>query len=231
MKKITFKLVLLVILANTTCLCYGQTEKGINGKNSFAPDFLKVMEAKVRMIDSSINSKLLETLTADFERIALAEKKQWLPYYYASLGHIKIGTMMAGGQNKTEIDQRAEKAERLLNSAIELSRESSETWCLKSMIATLRLIADPMSRWQQYGQLSEEAINKAEQLNPNNPRVFVLRGEDKFYTPEEYGGNKKQAKEYLEKAIRLFEIFKPESIIHPNWGKNQTYENLKQIKL
>ena len=70
----------------------------------------------------------------------------------------------------------------------------------------------------------------AKKLNPDNPRAFVLEALDKFYTPEQFGGSKEEAKKLFEQALQKYASFKPESNIHPNWGKNLVDDMLAQMK-
>ena len=62
---------------------------------------------------------------------------------------------------------------------------------------------------------------KSKILNPENPRVFLLEGQDKYYTPEQYGGSKSEAKQLFEEAKKKFESFKPADSIAPTWGMGQ----------
>jgi hypothetical protein len=131
------------------------------------------------------------------------------------------GLMQGQGNYGTATDQLADKAEELITKAEGLTQENSEIFIVKKLIATLRMMPDPQTRWQQYGHLSAEALAKAKQLNPENPRVYLLEGQDKFYTPEQFGGSKTEAKKLFEESKKKYETFKPESEIHPNWGLNQ----------
>ena len=47
--------------------------------------FVKAMEKNIALVDSARTAQDWIDVTAAFERIAEAEKTQWLPYYYASL--------------------------------------------------------------------------------------------------------------------------------------------------
>ena len=47
-------------------------------------------------------------------------------------------------------------------------------------------------------------LEKAKELNPDNPRIYLQRGISKFYTPKMFGGGKKAAAPYFEKAQGLF---------------------------
>ena len=98
------------------------------------------------------------------------------------------------------------------------------------MIATLRLMADPMNRYMTYGPQAAEALEKAKSLNPENPRVYLLQAQDKFYTPEQFGGSKTEARTLFELSAKKYESFKPESDIAPTWGLPQVKYFLSQIK-
>ncbi len=97
------------------------------------------------------------------------------------------------------------------------------------MIASLRLRADPMNRYMQYGPLAEEALAKAKKLNPKNPRIYLLQGQDKMDTPEQFGGSKAEAKKLFQEALNKYENFKPASSIDPAWGKQIVLLLLKQL--
>ncbi len=186
--------------------------------------FVKAMASNVARIDTAKTAQDWVDITAAFERIAEAEKNQWLPYYYVALGNVMSGTMSLGdnmyGNNTDKTDPKADAAEKALNKAISLSKETSETWVIKKMIISLRMLGDVMSRAMTAMPEGAAALETARKLNPDNPRVYLLEGQDKYYTPEQYGGSKDEAKVLFEKAQKLFETFKTESTIHPNWGKS-----------
>jgi hypothetical protein len=194
--------------------------------------YTKAMEQLVPAVDTTRNVDGLNTLANSFQRIADAEKNQWLPYYYAALANVSAAYMMSMGQmgmaDKT--DPLADKAEGLLNKAAELSKDNSEIYCVKKMIASLRLIGDPQNRYMTYGPAAEEALATAKTLNPGNPRVTLLEAQDKLFTPEQFGGSKTEAKQLFEEAIKKYEAFKPETSIHPAWGLQQAKYFLSEIK-
>ena len=199
------------------------------GSFSYAqmPDkFVKAMEAKIALIDSTHTVEGYTDLANAFERIADAEKNQWLAYYYAAYCNASAGTiagaggdMMAAKADKT--DPYADKADKQIKKAAELAKNNSEIFIVKKMIATLRMLGDPMNRYMTYGPEAQAMLEEAKKLNADNPRVYILEGQDKYFTPEQFGGSKEEAKVLFEKAQKLYETFKPETNIHPNWGKSQ----------
>jgi hypothetical protein len=204
--KNTFFLLLTVCFSN---ILFAQSDK-----------YAAAMEKNISMLDSAMQKGNAIELANNFERIGDAEKTQWLAYYYAS-----YCTVMKAftEEDKTKTDAIADKADQLITKAEEiLGKENSETDVVKSMIASAHMMVDPQTRWQQYGQTSSGNIEKAKQLDPTNPRPVFLEGQAKFYTPEAFGGGKAPAKPLFEKALAMFDTFKAETPLHPNWGKAAT---------
>jgi hypothetical protein len=186
------------------------------------------MEALVPAVDTTRSAAGLTELANSFERIANAEKTQWLPYYYAALCLINRANILYAEQKLDQIDPLMDKAEPLLLKAEELEKKNAEIYCLKKMFNTGKMMADPMNRYMIYGTAAATALEIAKSLNPENPRVYLLEGIDKFYTPEEFGGSKTEARELFGEALKKFETFKPASTIHPSWGLNQVQYFLTQ---
>jgi hypothetical protein len=138
----------------------------------------------------------------------------------------------AGGQTglADKTDPLAAKAEELLNKADALNKDNSDIYCVKKMVATLKMMADPMNRYQTEGPAATAALEKAKALDPQNPRIYLLEGQDKFYTPEQFGGSKTEAKALFEESLKKFQTYKPQSSIHPQWGKSQVEYFLSQLK-
>jgi hypothetical protein len=205
------KSILIVLLLATTIFSFSQSEK-----------YQTKMKELVPKMDSMNTADTWTNIANTFDRVGEAEKTQWLPYYYSALSHLMAANMKTMGKQDASItDPAADKAEALLNKAIALTKENSEIWCIKKMIATTRMMGDPMSRYMQYGPLASEALANAKEMDPNNPRVYILEGQDKYYTPEQFGGSKEEAKKLFRKAQELFQTVKPETVLHPNWGANQ----------
>ncbi len=197
--------------------------------------YIPTMEAKVVLLDSTNSADGWKDLANTFERIGDVEKTQWLPYYYASYCNIMAGYNSmpkdgSFGDNSAITDPFADKAETLLNKATEMSKDNAEIYIVWKMIYGLRMMGSPMTRYMTEGPKATEALNKAKELNANIPRIYILEGQDKFFTPEQFGGSKIEAKALFEKAQSMFETFKPESTIAPNWGRQTVAYFLSQLK-
>ena len=186
--------------------------------NAQSDRYFTAMRKGIASIDSAFASvDAMQKAAAQFERIGLAEKNQWLPFYYAGFLQVNVAFQTT---DKSAIDALADKAERLVLMADSIQPNNSELSCLKSMIASARMMVNPMQRWQQYGPVSEKHITDAIQQDPTNPRPHFLKGQGLMYTPEAFGGGCKTAKPELEQAKSKFASFQVASELHPRWGEN-----------
>lgn len=217
MKKTLLSWVLLVSICS---VALGQSEK-----------YTKAMQDRVAAVDTLRNPQALQDLSAAFERIGDAEKTQWLPYYYASLAQVNAAFALGNGNpNPGKTDPMADKAEALLAKAEALAKDNSEIFIVKKMIANLRMMADPMNRYMTYGPQGAQALQTAKALNPENPRTLLLEAEDKYFTPEQFGGSKAEARRLFEEALKKYDSFKPATALDPVWGRPTAQYFLSQIK-
>jgi hypothetical protein len=189
------------------------------GAQAQSAKYHDAMKQNVDQLDTAHSLASILDLGNRFQRIADAEKTQALPYYYAAYCQV-MSTFL--GADKAKADEIADKAEELISKAETLDKPTSETYVIRSMIATAHMMVDPQNRYMQYGAASGEALQKAEQLDATNPRPVYLEGQAKFYTPEAYGGGKTVAKPIFDKALTMFAAFQPASDIAPHWGKGAT---------
>jgi hypothetical protein len=212
MKKVLFALTMLAF----TTQGFSQNDK-----------FVKAMTANITLMDSAKTADDMLAASAAFERIANAEKNQWLPYYYASLCEVFYAFMK---NDMASNDGFANKAEELLNKADALQANNSEISCVKALIATLRMLVNPQQRWQQYGAAIQMNLESAKKQDPGNPRPYYLQGQNLRNTPEQFGGGCSTAKPLLEEAMKKYATFQPASLIYPNWGKARNAQLLDECK-
>lgn len=157
-------------------------------------------------------------------RLSLIAKKfnqEWSAAYYAAWSKILLNYDEPDNNKK---DAYLDEADDLLLQAIDLSDKSnkqvqSEIHALQAMIANARIGVNPEKRWMKYGKPFSEHLDKAKALNEANPRIYFLKGTSLFYTPQAFGGGKKKALEYFEKAAGYFATAQQEDITMPSWGK------------
>lgn len=192
--------------------------------------YTAAMKENLVLMDSAFKNSNVDAIadvSARFARIGDAEKTQWLPHYYAAFCQIMYAFMK---NDPAQNDAFADKADISLTKADALAKNNSEISLLKAMSASLRMIVDPMSRYMEYGPKIQKANADAMKEDPTNPRPYWFSGTSLKNTPEQFGGGCGAAKPQLEKAIQLFETFKPASDLHPTWGKEVTQKDLAECK-
>lgn len=196
--------------------------------NAQSEKYIASMKSNIAAIDTSFkNPADLLGLANKFERIATAEKNQWLAYYYAALCQVNYTYME---QDKSKIDAIADKATELIDKADVLQPNNSEISCIKSMIASAHMMVNPMQRYMEYGPESQSHLDAAMQQDPSNPRPEYLKGQGLKYTPEQFGGGCATAKPVLQSSLDKYNKFKASSELHPNWGKARVELLLSECK-
>jgi len=189
--------------------------------------FTKAMKKNLSKIDTlKTAADFIETAN-NFERIALAEKSEWLPYYYASYLYILASYSDPNSENK---DSYLDKADSFSNTADSLKPDNSEIYTIKGMACQARLQIDPMNRWMKYGQQADSYLRKAMELDTLNPRPEHLIGMSIYFMPEQFGGGLKAAQPYFDSASKKYDEFVPENELSPNWGMMMFKGFLEQIR-
>ena len=213
------KTILALAITFTTTYSFAQTA------------YEKAMLPKVQMIE--MPKANLDDYTAqanDFARIGDKEKTLWQPYYYAALSIIKKGRELMQKNQVAQLDDVAKEAQNYIDKAEALSPNNAEIFLLKKMNHGLKMMVNPMERWQTEGQAAQVALNEAQKLDPENPRITILEAEDLYFTPEQFGGNKQKGIELFKKALEQFKTYKVKSSVDPNWGQGEANYFIAQAK-
>lgn len=189
--------------------------------NAQSEQYFAAMKTNVQKLNTWTDSP--QNLVATFERIAQAEKTQWLPYYYASYASLIQSFSL---QTAEEKDKLIEHAQSLLDMASSLNPDLSEMMALQGFLYVAFLSSEPAGRSAEYSTKANESFEKAIALDAKNPRGHYLKGITVLNTPDFYGGGKKSAKPILEKALAAYSSFVPVSEIYPIWGKDDCAKQL-----
>ena len=184
-------------------------------------NFEKAVTDKISKMEQAKTPEDFTAVSNDFTRIGDKEKTQWLPYYYAAQASIEKGRNLMRTGKLTELDEIAAEAQTNLDKASDLSKDNAEIFILQKMIHNLKMMVDPQSRFMSEGMLGADALAKAEKLDPENPRISLLKAEDIYYTPEQFGGSKSKGLEMFQKSLDQFKVYQPKTSLDPNWGKGE----------
>mgnify|MGYP002781187486 FL=1 len=108
-------------------------------------------------------------------------------------------------ENPNKIDPLCDQAETMLAKVDALSPDNSEASCVRAMVALARISVNYMQRGLENLALSRQHLEKSIELDKTNPRPYLMLGQQAYRTPEGFGGSKKDALAYFEKAISLYE--------------------------
>jgi hypothetical protein len=192
-------------------LAFAQSEK----------QFIKL----IHEIDSARGINDFQRLNSGFEKHLKANPAQWQAYYYSALTNI----LMAFESTGPEITSLCNKADASIKKADSLSPANSELMVLRSMSAAAMINADRKKNGIKYGTQANKYADKAIQLNPENPRAYLLKAKAQMHVPVKMGGGVKSAQKYYEKSIEKFKNRKAQNAIDPAWGFKLAQRELNEI--
>ncbi|SDL35089.1 hypothetical protein SAMN04487898_117142 [Pedobacter sp. ok626] len=195
---------------------------------------LSASSLKAQNMETSLNMAYKELQSATkvstmveasnkFSMIAFKWPKEWATNYYAAYANAYTAIKEPDIKRK---DQFLDQAENYLNILNSLGSPNDESLVLTAYVGFSRFLVDPANRWKKYLDVMNANLEKAKKINPDNPRIYYLQGIPLFNRPVLYGGGKKKAKPYFEKAQLLFaKKQNSTSILSPYWGEkdNQDY--------
>lgn len=166
-------------------------------------------------------------LANQFERISKTEKAEWLPLYYATFAYIMISFQEPETAKK---DGYLDQAQKYLDQALAIGANESELHLLQGFLYPSRISIDPMGRGALFAGRMNQSLDKALELNPDNPRVYYLRATMTFNMPEAYGGGAAKALPLYLTASEKFRNFRPKTVLSPDWGKEANEAELKKVQ-
>jgi hypothetical protein len=208
-------------LALITLLCLVAYVSGQDDRYTTA------MTGTMELLDQATNPAEFTECANRFERIASAEKSRWMPYYYASYSLVVMSFEEEdGGQRDLLLD----RAQELLDKALELEPRESEIYVLQAFLYPSRIMVDPMGRGMLYMEKMFTSLETAKAHNPENPRIYFLEGVNKLNLPPSMGGGPEVASPILEEALDKFKAFHKPDPLWPSWGEEATRAELEKLQ-
>ena len=162
-----------------------------------------------------------------FERIASAERDNWIPLYYAAQINI---VQSFGLQDEEKLSAQLNKAQDLLNDATAISKDNAEIIVLQALLHTAWVAYDGATYGMTLSGKVSALYAQAEQLAPDNPRVVLNKAEWGMGSARYFGQDTQPFCKDVERSLELFANFKPESPYHPKWGKDSAEQILETCK-
>jgi tetratricopeptide (TPR) repeat protein len=169
----------------------------------------------------------LREAAAFVERALTAFPDDPLLLHYLGYARYREATLLQGKQpDSKEYRPILEAADSLLERSAS-TLQLAETYALRASVLGQLIGSNPL-RGMTLGPRSNNAMERAVELGPNNPRVWLLRGIGAMFTPSMFGGGVDKAEECLTKALGLFPNDNPAPPM-PAWGHAETYIWLGQV--
>lgn len=162
-----------------------------------------------------------------FERIAAAEKTNWLPDYYVALVNTTEAFNPANSANAMSLIEKAQTAQ---DKAIIKSPNNAELNVMQAMIYTAMIVQDPMTNGMKYSPMVMDEYTLAKKIAPDNPRVVFCKADFEINSARWTGADTKTLCKEVERSIILFSTFKLEDQFSPKWGSDRAQETLKNCK-
>ena len=175
--------------------------------------------------DTARNVGEMMAASSQFDLAASKWSNEYAANYYAAYSKAIISFLEPDKKRK---DLLIDEANKYLDKVKAIDDKRDETYVLEALLINARIAVDGASRGMKYGGDFSKALEKAKSINPDNPRIYYLKANSLFYTPAAFGGGKKKAKEYYEKAKPLFAKEDKSSVLKPYWGANRNEDYLKQ---
>lgn len=211
-----------LILA-TLLVCGSANAQSLTGRDKWADSARVEIETATALGDLD----RMRQAGAFMERALTVFPDDPLLLHYLGYARYREATLMQGmKRDDKESRPLLEAADSLLErSALKLPLP--ETYALRSSVLGQLIGSNPL-RGMTLGPKSSNAMERAVELGPNNPRVWLLRGIGAMFTPSVFGGGIDKAEEYLTKALALFPNDKPAPAA-PAWGHAEAYIWLGQV--
>ena len=164
----------------------------------------------------------LATAAAMLDRVLTVTPNDPLLLYYRSLALWRSATLYTGQKKNDEAKRALDEADLLLEQATAKAPTADALALRSSAIGMMiGLSGNPLSG-MTLGPKSSGMLDRAKELEPKNPRVWLISGMSAMFTPKMFGGGTDKAEQDLRKAVTLFETDRP-TVPAPSWGRADAY--------
>jgi tetratricopeptide (TPR) repeat protein len=166
----------------------------------------------------------LQAASQQFERVAKAEKENWLPTYYVALTNVQSSWGQLG-KEKTLLHMK--KAQEFIDQADLLSPNNPEVMVLQGMLNTCWIQYDSKTYGMKLSGATTAIYEKASQIAPNNPRVASNQAEWLMGLAQFFGKDITAFCSKVDRAVELFNYETPDGFM-PRWGMDHALKAQKR---
>lgn len=127
----------------------------------------------------------------------------------------RIGQLLPRNENKAK-RKLLKRAQEQLELLLEVDPQNAEAHAMHGSVIGEQITG--MWSGMRLGRTSKSSLDRALELEPENPRIALQRGISFFFTPKTFGGGLLKAEQELKRARELF-AREPAGKPWPNWGR------------
>jgi len=160
-----------------------------------------------------------------FERIASAEKDNWLPKYYAATVLIIEGFSL---KDETALTTQMNRAQQFLDAAKAISKNNPEIIITQALLNTVYVAFDGQKYGMTLSGANVQLYEQALAIDPNNPRVVLAKAQWGMGGAKFFGQSTAPFCKEIKRSIELFKTEKKKGEFHPFGGVERAEEALKE---
>ena len=160
-----------------------------------------------------------------FERIAGAEKENWLPSYYAATILIIDGFSI---RDESALKAHLNKAQALLDQASAISERNPEILITQAMLHTVYVAFDGQKYGMTLSPKNSQLYSKALAIAPNNPRVVLAKAQWDMGSARFFGQSTAPFCKEIKRSMTLFQKEEKKAMYHPFGGIERAQEAMKE---
>jgi tetratricopeptide (TPR) repeat protein len=194
-----------------------------------APGSAKWADSARKLIDRSnqVGVSAIDDAIALLDRVLTVVPNDPVLLHYKGYALYRRTTTGPNLPPEEEVKTMLQEADRVL----ELSSKTlawPETHALRASVfgQLIGLNPNPINA-MRLGPKADNAMDKAIELGPKNPRVWLMRGIGSIFKPKLFGGGAEKAEVDIRKAIALLDGDTPEAP-RPSWGRAESWAWLGQ---
>lgn len=152
-----------------------------------------------------------------FQRASNNEAVAHHAYYYLAFAEYRLASL-----DESKMVDHINNGIDYLDKMLKVDKENVEGIALMGSMVGWKAGLKPMQA-MFLGPRSTRMLSKAQEADPENPRVALFKAISDYNTPKQFGGDKERAMAGFEKAVGLFEITTPGGELEPSWGHTDAY--------
>lgn len=177
---------------------------------------------EIEAANASGDLNRLAGAAAMIDRVLTVTPNDPLLLYYRAFALYRSATLYTGQKKNDEAKRALDEADRLLDQATAKAPTADALALLSSVMGLQIGLSNNPLAGMTLGPKSANILDRAKELEPRNPRVWLISGMSAMFTPKMFGGGTDKAEQDLRKAITLFDA---DRAVAPNpaWGRADAY--------